>query len=73
PDASSKYPVEIARDIGLLLASAYVVWVGPGRLALDSVLFRRREPRDFERELDDLDDLDDLDKHDKHEDLKGMD
>jgi uncharacterized membrane protein YphA (DoxX/SURF4 family) len=55
PDASSKYPVEIARDVALLLASAFVAWVGPGRYALDSVLFRRREPRDFDRELDALD------------------
>jgi uncharacterized membrane protein YphA (DoxX/SURF4 family) len=41
PDAASKYPWEIARDVGLLLASAFVVWAGAGRLALDSVIFRR--------------------------------
>ncbi|MDO9457740.1 DoxX family protein [Nocardioides sp.] len=52
PDASSKYPVEIARDVALLAASLFVVWAGPGRLALDAVLFRRRTPRDLERELD---------------------
>ena len=63
PDASSQYPIEIARDVALLGASIVVAWVGPGRFALDSVLFRRREPRDFERELDDLD---------KQVDLKGV-
>jgi uncharacterized membrane protein YphA (DoxX/SURF4 family) len=41
PDAASKYPWEIARDVGLLVLSAYLVWAGPGRLALDSVLFAR--------------------------------
>jgi uncharacterized membrane protein YphA (DoxX/SURF4 family) len=55
PDASSKYPIEIARDVALLAASLLVVWVGPGRLALDSVLFRRRTTTDLERELDELD------------------
>lgn len=65
-DASSKYPFEIARDAALLLASVFVLWSGPGRFALDSVLFRRLTPRDFERDLDDLDDLD------KHEDLEGV-
>jgi uncharacterized membrane protein YphA (DoxX/SURF4 family) len=55
PNASDKYPLEIARDVALLAASLFVIWVGPGRLALDTVLFRRRTPRDLERELD-LDD-----------------
>ena len=55
PDASSKYPFEIARDVALLAASLLVVWVGPGRLALDSVLFRRRTTTDLEHELDELD------------------
>lgn len=47
PDATSKYPWEIARDAVLLLLSAYVAWLPSTRLALDSVLFRRavdREP-----------------------------
>ena len=39
PDAASKYPWEIARDAALLLASAYLVWPGRTRLALDTVLF----------------------------------
>jgi uncharacterized membrane protein YphA (DoxX/SURF4 family) len=46
PDAASKYPLEIARDVALLLASAYVVWQGRTRLALDNLIFRstRLEP-----------------------------
>ena len=39
PDAISKYPWEIARDVGLFLASAYLVWRPRTALALDSVLF----------------------------------
>ena len=44
PDARSAYPWEIARDTGLLLLSILLAWAGSTRLALDSVLFRRREP-----------------------------
>jgi len=39
PDASDKYPWEIARDVGLLVASAYLGWRPRSRLALDNVLF----------------------------------
>jgi uncharacterized membrane protein YphA (DoxX/SURF4 family) len=39
PDAESKYPWEIARDVGLLALSAYLVWQGRTRLALDNLLF----------------------------------
>lgn len=39
PDAIKKYPYEIARDVGLLLASAFVAWRPRTALALDSVLF----------------------------------
>lgn len=39
PGASSEYPWEIARDAGLLLLSAFLIWVGRSRLALDNVLF----------------------------------
>jgi len=42
PDAASAYPWEIARDLGLLALSAYLVWQGRTRLALDSVLFPQR-------------------------------
>jgi len=42
PDARSQYPWEIARDAGLLLLSAYLVWQGRTRLALDDLLFPRR-------------------------------
>lgn len=41
PGASSKYPGEIARDVGLLALSLFLVWVGRTRLALDGLLFRR--------------------------------
>jgi uncharacterized membrane protein YphA (DoxX/SURF4 family) len=41
PDASSAYPWEIARDIGLLLLSVLLARARSTRLALDSVLFRR--------------------------------
>jgi uncharacterized membrane protein YphA (DoxX/SURF4 family) len=38
--ASSAYPLEIARDVGLLVLSGFVIWVGRSRLALDNLLFR---------------------------------
>ena len=40
PDATSKYPWEIARDTGLLALSVFLVWLPGSRWALDSVLFR---------------------------------
>jgi uncharacterized membrane protein YphA (DoxX/SURF4 family) len=52
-DAASKYPWEIARDVGLLLLSAYLVWLRRTRLALDNVLFPARS--DGELDLDALD------------------
>ena len=54
PDASSDYPWEIARDAGLLLLSGYLVWQRKSRLALDSVLFRRRTPDELATDLDDM-------------------
>jgi uncharacterized membrane protein YphA (DoxX/SURF4 family) len=41
PHAESKYPLEVARDVALALCAAYVAGNGPGRVALDSLLFRR--------------------------------
>ncbi len=41
PDATAKYPWEIARDAALLLASLFVAWLPSTRLALDAVLFGR--------------------------------
>jgi len=64
PDAASHYPWEIARDVGLLALSLYLIWQGRTRLALDGVLFPPRESADLEADLEaDLDaDLDlDLD------------
>ena len=37
--ASSEYPWEIARDLGLLLLSAYLVWRPRTKLALDTLIF----------------------------------
>lgn len=48
PEAFEKYPYEIARDVGLLLASAFVAWRARTALALDSVLFPGSS-RDFEK------------------------
>ena len=42
PNASSKYPWEIARDTALLLLSAYVVLVPRTRVSVDRVLFPER-------------------------------
>ena len=39
PDAAEKYPGEIARDIGLLALSLWLVVRPRSRLALDNVLF----------------------------------
>lgn len=50
PNASAQYPWEIARDAGLLVLSGFIVWVGSSRLALDSLLFRRRSWDDAELE-----------------------
>jgi len=40
PDAAAKYPGEIARDVGLLALSAWLMVRPRSRLALDTVLFR---------------------------------
>ena len=41
PNATSKYPWEIARDAALLLASLLIAWLPSTRLSLDSLLFHR--------------------------------
>jgi uncharacterized membrane protein YphA (DoxX/SURF4 family) len=41
-DAISRYPWEIARDVALFLASAYLVWRPRTALAVDGVLFPER-------------------------------
>jgi len=40
PDATSKYPWEIARDVALLALSLFLAWLPRSRWALDNVLFR---------------------------------
>jgi uncharacterized membrane protein YphA (DoxX/SURF4 family) len=45
PDAFSKYPWEIARDVGLLALSALLVWLRRTPLALDNLLFPDRTER----------------------------
>ncbi len=42
PDAISKYPWEIARDVVLLAASLLLVWLRRTPLALDNVIFPER-------------------------------
>ncbi len=51
PEASSKYPWEIARDVALLAASLLVAGVRRTRLALDSVLFDQRATRAAEGDV----------------------
>jgi uncharacterized membrane protein YphA (DoxX/SURF4 family) len=41
--ASDEYPWEIARDLGLLALSLWLVWRPATRFALDGLLFRRTE------------------------------
>ncbi len=45
PDAFSKYPWEIARDVGLLALSLLLVWLRRTPYALDNVLFPERTER----------------------------
>jgi uncharacterized membrane protein YphA (DoxX/SURF4 family) len=45
PDAFSKYPWEIARDVGLLALSLLVVWLRGTPYALDNLLFPDRTER----------------------------
>ncbi|WP_134764976.1 MauE/DoxX family redox-associated membrane protein [Nocardioides sp. 1609] len=52
PDASSKYPYEIARDVALLAASGFLVWAGSRRWSLDSLLFRTTTRDDREHDLE---------------------
>lgn len=44
PNASDAYPWEIARDVGLLALSLFLVRLRTTRFALDSTLFRRSAP-----------------------------
>ena len=46
PDAAEKYPAEIARDVGLLALSLWLVIRPMSRLALDTVLFTRTPDHD---------------------------
>ncbi|HEX2858070.1 MAG TPA: MauE/DoxX family redox-associated membrane protein [Propionibacteriaceae bacterium] len=39
PNASSAYPWEIARDVGLLALSLFLAWLDRTRLAVDGLLF----------------------------------
>ena len=47
PDAESKYPWEIARDVVLLGLSLFLVWLRRSRWALDSVLFHHTTEEDL--------------------------
>lgn len=58
PDAAAKYPGEIARDVGLLALSLWLVVRPASRLALENVLFtstRDTEPTDDPTDDDDYD------------------
>jgi uncharacterized membrane protein YphA (DoxX/SURF4 family) len=55
PDAASKYPWEIARDVGLLALSAYLLWQGRTRVALDNLLFPERTHPALDLDPDDDD------------------
>ena len=66
PDAAAKYPGEIARDVGLLALSAWLVVRPRSRLALDTVLFRSTGDDD----VVDTDHLD-TDHHDTEGSLDG--
>lgn len=48
PDATSQYPWEIARDVGLLGLSLFLLRARSSRLALDSLLFRPPVPATIE-------------------------
>jgi uncharacterized membrane protein YphA (DoxX/SURF4 family) len=49
PDAISKYPWEISRDVGLLALSLFLVWLPRTALALDNLLYSAApEGRDVE-------------------------
>jgi uncharacterized membrane protein YphA (DoxX/SURF4 family) len=48
PNASEKYPWEIARDVGLLALSLFLVWRPRTRLAVDNLLFPPLEPYETE-------------------------
>jgi uncharacterized membrane protein YphA (DoxX/SURF4 family) len=54
-NAASHYPWEIARDVGLLALSLYLVWQGRTRLALDNLLFPERTDPALELDPDDDD------------------
>ena len=56
PDAAEKYPGEIARDIGLLALSVWLVVRPRSRFALDTVLFT--SSHDTDTDLDDEGSLD---------------
>jgi uncharacterized membrane protein YphA (DoxX/SURF4 family) len=50
PNASSKYPWEIARDVGLLALSLFLVWRPRTPLAVDNLLFPTHETYEYETE-----------------------
>lgn len=52
PNATDKYPWEIARDVGLLALSAWLVWHPRTKLAVDGLLFPNQDRSVDERELE---------------------
>ena len=49
-DATEKYPWEIARDVGLLALSLWLVWRPHTPFAVDNILFRRPAERTLDVE-----------------------
>jgi len=64
PDAAAKYPGEIARDVGLLALSLWLVVRPRSRFALDAVLFPSEPDPDPTRDLSDDPSDDPSDDHD---------
>jgi hypothetical protein len=65
--ASAQYPWEIARDVGLLALSLFLVWLRRTRLALDNLLF---PPRTAGEDLALDEDLDEDHDEDLEDDLE---
>ena len=55
PNAFSKYPWEITRDLGLMALSLYLVIKPRTAFALDALIFGKQEPTTTEKQVDHVD------------------
>jgi uncharacterized membrane protein YphA (DoxX/SURF4 family) len=55
PDALSKYPWEITRDVGLMALSLYLVIKPRTAFALDALIFGKPQSNKTEKQVDDVD------------------